>query len=142
MEWLSDPVSHANRTLIQTANSVYLFVVTVPAERRGLLVSRALGECPANAQLVGPITEATGASADASCLRTGSRAVFIVESDGVCKRVITSRVGRLAHAHAQIRSGKGTKRFIRKDMRRKRNGYEHHLALGRLSTRRSSVSKQ
>jgi hypothetical protein len=98
-----DPVSHANRMLIQTANSIYLFVVTVPAERRGLLVGGTLGECPASPQLVGAITEATGASADASCLRTGSRAVFTVESDGVCKRVITSGVVRLAHA--QIRSG-------------------------------------
>jgi hypothetical protein len=90
-----DPVRCPTCTLIQTANSIYLFRVSDPRERRGLLVGGALGEGPVNAYLVGTLSDANDASDDASHLRTGSRAVFDIESDGAWKRMITSRVTRL-----------------------------------------------
>jgi hypothetical protein len=78
-------------TLIQTANSSYLFFMTAPDERRGLLVGGPLGESPANAIFVGAMPNANAAE-DVSSIRQGSRAVFDIAFEGGFKRVITSPV--------------------------------------------------
>ena len=102
-----DPVTHASCTLIQTSNSFYLFRVTNPGERRGLLVGGAVGECPANAMLVGSLPVGNDAAGDACedrpAVRVGARAVFLIEKNGACKCVITSRVVGLAHAPIRAR---------------------------------------
>jgi hypothetical protein len=98
-----DSTSESTCTLIQTANSSYLFLMTAPSERLGLLVGGALGECPASAILVGAMPGAAGISESQPCLRTGSRAVFDIASDGGYKRLVTSPVVNLVHA--QVPSG-------------------------------------
>jgi hypothetical protein len=97
-EAVLDPVRHSNCTLIQTLNSFYLFLLTDPTERRGLLVGGALGECPTSAILLGGVPHADDRRDYPTDLNTGVRAVFLVESAGGSKHVITSRVVSLAHA--------------------------------------------
>lgn len=96
-------VSHRKSTLIQTVNSFYLFLLTDPTERRGLLVGGALGEGPASAVLLGAIWHSTAPYLYRSGQGAGLRAVFLVESDGRWKNLITSRVVSLAHAPVQTR---------------------------------------
>jgi hypothetical protein len=98
-----EAVRHANCTLIQTTNSFYLFLLTDPAERRGLLVGGALGECPTSAVLLGAIRFATDFDEYPATLNTGLRAVFLVELAGLWKHVITSPVVSLAHAPVHTR---------------------------------------
>jgi hypothetical protein len=99
-----EPAGEPNCTLIQTTKSIYLFLRITPVDRRGLLVGGALGECPATAVLVGAIPEVNDASEYPSCLKTGSRAVFIIESDRSCKRVVTSSIVSLSHARVHSRA--------------------------------------
>jgi hypothetical protein len=98
-----DSTGGSTCTLIQTANSSYLFLMTAPAERLGLLVGGVLGECPASAILVGATPDAAGLPGNQACLRTGSRAVFDIASEAGYKRLVTSPVVKLVHA--QLRSG-------------------------------------
>jgi hypothetical protein len=58
----------------------------------------ALGEVPVNAVLIGVMTDPNEAADDTSRLRTGSRAIFDSECEGVGKRVITSRAVKLTQA--------------------------------------------
>jgi hypothetical protein len=83
-------------TLIQTINSFYLFLMTDPDERRGLLVGGAVGESPTSATLLGGvrITDSRDYAADENA---GMRVVFLVEAAGRSRRVVTSRVVHLAH---------------------------------------------
>jgi hypothetical protein len=98
-----DPLSQPNCTLIQTANSFYLFRVTIPAERRGVLAGGALGEGPVNARLVGALP-GDNDPGDCASLTVGGRAVFLVERNGACKYVITSPIARLAHSPVRFQS--------------------------------------
>lgn len=98
-----DAVSHRNCTLIQTVNSFYLFLLTDPAERRGLLVGGALGEGPASAVVLGAIWQSGGPRLHQSDMNAGLRAVFLVESAGRWKHLITSRVVSFAHAPVHAR---------------------------------------
>lgn len=97
-----DPVSQASCTLIQTANSFYLFRVMDPDARRGLLVGGALSEGPVSALLIGALHDGSDAVDGAWGLSVGVRAVFLVERNGVWKSVITSRIARLAHSPARV----------------------------------------
>jgi hypothetical protein len=98
-----DSPSEFTCTVIQTANSSYLFLTTASAERRGLLVGGALGECPAWAIFVGVMPDKTGVCGHQACLRTGSRAVFDVASEGGYKCLVTSPVVRLVQMEVRSR---------------------------------------
>jgi hypothetical protein len=89
-------------TLIETANSTYLFLPAARGERRGLLVGGAVGESPATAIFVGR-TDAAGAAGHQKYLRTGYPAVFDLAVKGGYKRLVTSPVVRLM----QIQVGSG-----------------------------------
>ena len=91
-----DALRHSNCTLIQTINSFYLFLLTDPDERRGLLVGGAVGESPSSAVLLGGI-RITDSREYATEAGTGLRIVFLFESAGRSRRVITSRVMSLEH---------------------------------------------
>lgn len=101
-----DALRHSNCTLIQTVNSFYLFLLTDPDERRGLLVGGAVGESPSTAVLLGGvrITEGREYAPEANA---GLRVVFLVESAGQSRRVITSRVVSLEHATVRGRARRG-----------------------------------
>ena len=104
-----DDVGEANScTLIQTVHSIYLFLGSTPADARGLLVGGALGECPISAFLVGAIATSNSEHESPTSLKTGSRAVFHILSNGFCKRVVTSPIVRLVHTHVRSRDSLGT----------------------------------
>jgi len=103
-----DPVTQAGCTLIQTANSFYLFRVTAPYIRSGLLVGGVIGECPVSALLVGTLPDGDHAGTRDSTLRIGARAVFVVERNGIWKGIITSRIMRLAHSPIRHREQMAT----------------------------------
>ena len=94
-----DPLSQASCMLIETANSFYLFRVTAPHARRGLLAGGVLGEAPVSALLVGALADGNE-GCGGSVLSVGVRAVFVVEKNGSWKSIITSRIARLAYSPA------------------------------------------
>jgi hypothetical protein len=95
-----DPLTEASCTLIETANSFYLFRVTAPHARRGLLAGGVVGESPVSAVLIGVLPAGTEAC-EGSILSVGTRAVFVVEKNGFWKSIITSRIARLAYSAAR-----------------------------------------
>ena len=102
-EVLLEAIRRSNCTLIQTINSFYLFLMTDPDERRGLLVGGAVGESPTSATLLGGVR--IGESHDyVTDENTGMRVVFLVEAAGRARRVVTSRVVNLAHTAVQGRT--------------------------------------
>lgn len=86
---------------IKTADDTYLFVVTDPDERRGLLTGGELGSNSAASVLLGADMRQNGqVSALFSGLYQGSRAIFFVESHDGIKQFITSEIIGLVHIEA------------------------------------------
>jgi hypothetical protein len=93
-----EPSSVSTWTLIETERSTYLFLVTSPAERLGLLVGGAVGECPTSAVFRGAIADEDGASRYGSQLETTWRMVFEIKADDRLRQLITSRILNVVQA--------------------------------------------
>jgi hypothetical protein len=94
---------------IKTADNTYVFVVTDPEERRGLLTGGELGSSSAASVLLGADTRQNGqVSALFSGLYQGSRAIFFVESRDGVRQVITSEITGLIHIEANNARRKST----------------------------------
>jgi hypothetical protein len=86
-----DQLHTGDQILIRTVNSTYIFLVTDPAKRLGLLVGGVFGNYAAHAVLdVWPVEPDQR-------LRAGARARFQVESSAGIKRVISSVITGLTH---------------------------------------------
>lgn len=86
---------------IKTADHSYLFVVTDPEERRGVLTGGALGFNSAASVLLGADLRKNGqVSALFSGLYQGSRAIFFVESHDGVRQFVTSEIIGLVHIEA------------------------------------------
>ena len=96
-----DSLSAADRLLIRTRNSTYRFVVTDPAAFRGTLVREAMRACEGDSVLIGARARNGHLESDTLKLKTGSRAIFLIESGGCLKRIITSAITQLVHARSQ-----------------------------------------
>jgi hypothetical protein len=87
---------------VQTKTSNYMFVVTDPSSRRGTLTGGFLGNQTAGAIVSGAMTPDRDGF-DPSGLKTGSRAVFLVEAKEGIQRVITSVVIDLAQPKKYVK---------------------------------------
>jgi hypothetical protein len=86
---------------IKTADSAYVFVVTDPGKRRGVLTGGALGLTVTTSVLLGAHLGKNGrVSALFSGLCEGSRAIFFVESADGVEQLITSVITGLVHIKA------------------------------------------
>jgi hypothetical protein len=86
---------------IKTADHSYLFLVTDPDERRGVLTGGALGFDSTASVLLGADLRKNGqVSALFSDLYQGSRAIFFVESHDGVRQFITSEIIALVHIEA------------------------------------------
>ena len=97
-----DTLSATDCLSIKTADDTYVFVVTDPDERRGLLTGGELGSSSAASVLLGADTRQNGqVSALFSGLYQGSRAIFFVESRDGIRQFITSDITGLVHIEAK-----------------------------------------
>ena len=87
--------------LIQTANSIYRFTLSDPAQRRGRLSGGVLGEQDVNAIFLGGIAARTSQLNNAASLSLGNRALFVIEQETGVRRMVTSSITRLAHAKGE-----------------------------------------
>jgi hypothetical protein len=91
-------LSAADRLIIRTRNSEYLFEVVDPARRRGTLRGGQIGESPRAAVLVGVVRENdNGLNGDPSGLKLESQALFYIEASVGIERFVTSAITELAH---------------------------------------------
>ena len=96
-----DTLSATDCISIRTTNDTYLFVVTDPGERRGLLTGGELGSSSAASVLMGADMRRNGqVSALFSGLYQGSRAIFFLESEDGIRQFITSEITGLVHIEA------------------------------------------
>lgn len=79
---------------IHTANSVYQFSVTDPAQCAGLLRGGSLGDKPLLATLICSLT-ARHRSADWLTLQPGAKAVFFCASAKGIRRLVTTRIQKI-----------------------------------------------
>lgn len=96
--------------LIQTANSVYSFLVTNAKEKGGLLMGGRLGEASAQVLLAGAQSPAADAGEpDRTRIVAGLPVVFYVATPTESTRLATSAIKSLTHIKAipASRSGKG-----------------------------------
>jgi hypothetical protein len=104
-----DTLSATDCLSIKTADDTYVFVVTDPDERRGLLTGGELGSSSAASVLLGADTRQNGqVSALFSGLYQGSRAIFFVESRDGIRQFITSEITGLVHIEANNARRNGT----------------------------------
>jgi hypothetical protein len=86
---------------IRTAENTYLFIVTDPEERRGVLTGGLLGSSTTRSVLLGADMRKNGqVSALFSGLYQGSRAIFFVESNNGVMQFITSEITGLVYIEA------------------------------------------
>lgn len=91
--------------LIQTANSVYSFILTDLRQHGGLLMGGRLGEASATAWLVGAQAHASDdGGAPQSHLADGLHAIFLVASGSDSRRLVTSAIKRLTHLKVPVES--------------------------------------
>lgn len=88
----------ADIVLIQTANSLYRFTLSDPAQRRGRLSGGVLGDQDVNAIFLGGIVAKTSFLNNTNSLSLGSRALFVIEQESGVRRMVTSSITRLAHS--------------------------------------------
>jgi hypothetical protein len=89
---------------IKTADHSYLFIVTDPEERRGVLMGGVLGPNSTASVLLGANMRKNGqVSALFSGLYQGSRAIFFVESQDGVRQFVTSEITGLVHIESNIR---------------------------------------
>ena len=89
---------------IKTADHTYLFIVTDPEERRGVLTGGVLGSNSTASVLLGADMRKNGqVSALFSGLYQGSRAIFFVESQDGVRQFVTSEITGLVHIESNIR---------------------------------------
>ena len=89
---------------IKTADHTYLFIVTDPEERRGMLTGGTLGSNSTVSVLLGANMRRNGhVSGIFSDLCKGSRAIFFIESHDGVKQFITSEIIGLVHIEANNR---------------------------------------
>jgi len=87
---------------IKTADETYLFIVTDPEERRGVLTGGALGSSSTVSVLLGANMRRNGqVSGLFSDLYEGSRAIFFIESHDGVKQFTTSEILGLVHIEAR-----------------------------------------
>src|SRR5215471_12492829 len=86
---------------IKTADDTYLFIVTDPEERRGVLTGGALGSNSTVSVLLGANMRKNGqVSGLFSDLCKGSRAIFFIESNDGVREFRTSEIIGLVHIEA------------------------------------------
>ena len=91
-----DELGEGDMLLIQTANSVYSFILADAVQRSGLLMGGRLGEASATALLIGAQERSGGNQGlQESHLADDLHAVFMVESRGDWRRLVTSAITRL-----------------------------------------------
>ena len=87
---------------IKTGDETYLFIVTDPEERRGVLTGGALGSSSTVSVLLGANMRRNGqVSGLFSDLYEGSRAIFFIESDDGVEQFMTSEILGLVHIEAR-----------------------------------------
>lgn len=100
-----DELGEGDMLLIQTANSVYSFILTDLRQHGGLLMGGRLGEASAAAWLVGAQEQPNDeGGALESHLGDGLHAVFLVASGGDSRRLVTSAIKRLTHLRVPVES--------------------------------------
>jgi|SRR5581483_6520376 len=104
-----DELSVGDLLLIQTANSVYSFILTDEGPPSGLLMGGRLGEASATAWLVGAQEDSgdDGGTGE-SYLADGLRAVFLVAAGRNSRRLVTSAITRLTHLKVPAGSSAGS----------------------------------
>ena len=99
-----DTLSATDCISIKTADETYLFIVTDPEERRGVLTGGALGSRSTVSVLLGANMRRNGqVSGLFSDLYEGSRAIFFIESHDGVKQFMTSEILGLVHIEANTR---------------------------------------
>ena len=87
-----------DEVLIETRNSTYVFVLTDPEERSGLLYGGRLGQNISDAIIVGTIAEdGKMVIEDSPVLRTNSRALFFLRARGGLEQFLTSAISGLTY---------------------------------------------
>lgn len=86
----------ADSISVQTERSNYQFSLLSSSDRKGILKGGALGDQTREAILVGALSDGA-AVLDTTGLKTGCRAVFLIEATRGAGRIITSTVIRLSH---------------------------------------------
>lgn len=87
---------------IKTADHTYLFIVTDPEERRGVLTGGTLGSSSTVSVLLGANMRRNGhVSGLFSEIYEGSRAIFFIESDDGVEQFMTSEILGLVHIEAR-----------------------------------------
>ena len=87
---------------IKTADHTYLFIVTNPEERRGVLTGGTLGSSSTVCVLLGANKRRNGhVSGLFSEIYEGSRAIFFIESDDDVEQFMTSEIIGLVHIEAR-----------------------------------------
>jgi len=93
-----DELGEGDVLLIQTANSVYSFILTDLRQRCGLLMGGRLGEASATAWLVGAQAHSKDdAELQESHLASGLHAIFLIAGGSDSRRLLTSAIKRLTH---------------------------------------------
>ena len=101
-----DTLSATDCISIKTADDTYLFVVTDPDERRGVLTGGELGSSSVESVLLGADMRRNGqVSALFSGLYQGLRAIFFVASQDGIRQLITSEITGLIHLEAELAGG-------------------------------------
>jgi len=89
---------------IKTADHTYLFIVTDPQERRGVLTGGPLGSSSTVSVLLGAKLRRNGQVCGLfSDLYEGARAIFFIESHDGVKQFMTSEITGLVHIEANTR---------------------------------------
>jgi len=89
---------------IKTADHTYLFIVTDPEERRGVLTGGTLGSSSTISVLLGANMRRGGqVSGIFSDLYQGSRAIFFIESHDGVRQLMTSEIIELVYIDANNR---------------------------------------
>ena len=96
-----DELFSADTIWVQTGKSNYQFSVLDPSSHRGTLTGGFLGDQTVGAILSGAMT-ADRTGFDPSGLKTGSRAVFFIESKEGVHRVVTSLITDLARVKSHV----------------------------------------
>jgi hypothetical protein len=81
---------------LMTAHSTYLFVVTDPATRRGVLSGGVLNDRQLAVQFLCAVSKGAAAGDNNSTLRVGAQAVFIYTEGGRTRYLTTSAVTELS----------------------------------------------
>jgi hypothetical protein len=100
-----DELGEGDMLLIQTANSVYSFILTDLGQHGGLLMGGRLGDASATAWLVGAQEQANDdGDVQESYLGDGLHAVFLVADGSDSRRLVTSAIKRLTYLKVPVTS--------------------------------------